>query len=46
MGQMGQERGTGEIKNTHTISVENFEIKKHFRRSRSRGNVKNVMNWT
>ena len=44
---MGLEKYTGEIKNTHTISVANPERKRDFGRSRPRGNVKNyMMNWT
>ena len=47
MGQMGQEKCTGEIENAHTISVGNPERKTHFGRSRPRQNVTDsVMNWT
>jgi type IV secretory pathway VirD2 relaxase len=44
---MGQEKCTGEFKNTHTISVANTERKRHFGRARSRRNVKeNVVKCT
>jgi hypothetical protein len=33
---MGQEKGTGEIKNTHTISVGEYKRKRSFGRSRPR----------
>jgi hypothetical protein len=33
---MGQDKSTAEIKNTHKISVENPERKRHFGRSRPR----------
>ena len=35
MGQMGQEKCTGEIENTHTISDGNRERKRHFGRSKT-----------
>jgi len=35
-GKMGQEKGTGEIKNTHNLSIGTHERKKHFGRSRPR----------
>jgi hypothetical protein len=44
---MEQEKRTGEIENTRTISVGNTEWKRHFGRSRLRRNVKEiVMNCT
>jgi len=47
VGQMEQEKCTGEIKNTHTISVGNRERKRQFGRSSLRGDVTDsVMNWT
>ena len=47
VGQMGHEKRTGEIKNTHKISGGNNEWKMHFGRSRPRRIVtNNVMNWT
>jgi len=36
VGQMGQGKGTGEIKNSPTISAGNRERKMHFGRSRAR----------
>jgi len=44
---MGQGKCTGEMTNTHKISVGNPERNKQFWRSRPRWNVKdNVVNWT
>jgi hypothetical protein len=44
---MGQEECTEEFKNTHKISVENPEKKRHLGRPKPRRNVKNnVTNWT
>jgi len=44
---MGQEKCTGEIKNTHTISVGNCERKRYFGKYRARRDVTgNVTNWT
>jgi len=36
VGQMGQEKCTGEIKNTHTISIGNPVRKRHFGKFRVR----------
>ena len=44
---MGQERRTGEVTNTHKISVGNCERKRYFGKSRARRDITDgVMNWT
>jgi hypothetical protein len=40
VGEMGQEKSTGEIKNTHKISFGIFERKRQFWRSKYRWKVK------
>jgi len=41
VGELGKEKFTGEIRNTHKISVRKLERKRRFGRSRPRWNVKN-----